>query len=134
MSFIVVLDTNILISGLLTVNGNPFRCLALAKIGVIESVTCPEILAEFRDKLLHKFKFSPMMAQQAINEVRQFSRLVEITGTVQGVVADAKDDMVVECALIGQATHIITGDKRLLEIKTYQNITLLTAAEFITQL
>jgi putative PIN family toxin of toxin-antitoxin system len=81
MQYIAVFDTNILLSALLSTNGNPFRCLALAKIGQIESVTCQEILDEFAEKLLVKFKFSEEMTQLAAREVRDFSRLVEIAGT-----------------------------------------------------
>ncbi len=33
MRYVVVFDTNILLSALLSLNGNPFRCLAMAKIG-----------------------------------------------------------------------------------------------------
>jgi uncharacterized protein len=110
MQYIVVFDTNILLSALLSTNGNPFRCLALARIGQVESVTCQEILDEFAEKLLMKFKFSEEMTRAAVKEVRGFSRLIEIPGTLKAVPDDSDDDMVVECAVIGNATHI--GHKR----------------------
>ena len=109
MHYSAVFDTNILLSALLATNGNPFRCLALAKIGQVESVTCQEILDEFAEKLLVKFKFSEEMTQLAVKEVRDFSRLVEISGTLRAVPDDSDDDMVVECAVVGNATHIVTG-------------------------
>jgi uncharacterized protein len=64
--YVAVFDTNILISPLLSTSGNPFRCFALAKIGQVESVTCQEILDEFAQKLVLKFKFSQEMAQAAV--------------------------------------------------------------------
>ena len=131
MSYIVVFDTNILISALLSTNGTPFRCLALAKIGQIESVTCQEILDEFAEKLLVKFKFSEEMTQTAVEEILRFSRLVKISKTLKIVPADPDDDRVVECAVIGQATHIVTGDKHLLTLVKYQNIDIVKAADFI---
>lgn len=134
MQYIVVFDTNILLSALLSTNGNPFRCLALAKIGQVESVTCQEILDEFAEKLLVKFKFSEEMTQAAVQEVRQFSRLVEISGTLKAVPDDPDDDMVIECAVIGNATHIVTGDKHLLSLTNHQDIAILKAAEFVTLL
>ncbi|MDJ0796892.1 MAG: hypothetical protein QNJ51_08635 [Calothrix sp. MO_167.B12] len=42
--------------------------------------------------------------------------------------------MVVECAVIGGATHIVTGDKHLLTLANYQSIAILKAAEFVTLL
>lgn len=131
MQCIVVFDTNILLSALLSTNGNPFRCLALAKVGQVESVTCQEILDEFAEKLLLKFKFSEEIAQTAIEEVHRFSRLIEISGTLKAVPDDSDDDMVVECAVIGSATHIVTGDKHLLSLTNHQGIVILKAAEFV---
>ena len=48
MRYTVVFDTNILIAALLPTKGNPFRCLALARIGQVESVTfkgSPQVIA-----------------------------------------------------------------------------------------
>jgi putative PIN family toxin of toxin-antitoxin system len=69
MRYIVVFDTNILVSALFSQTGSPFRALALAKIGQIQSVTCQEILDEFAEKLLLKFKFSEEKTQSAIHEI-----------------------------------------------------------------
>lgn len=134
MHYIAVFDTNILLSALLSTNGNPFRCLALAKMGQVESVTCQEILDEFAEKLLVKFKFSEEMTQLAVKEVRDFSRLIEISGTLKVVPDDSDDDMVVECAVVGNATHIVTGDKHLLSLTNHQGIAIVKAAEFVALL
>ena len=134
MPYVAVFDTNILISALLSTNSKPFRCLALAKLGQIESVTCQEILDEFTEKLLTKFKFSEEMAQAAAAEVLVFSRLVEISGALKVVSDDPDDDMVIECAVVGNATHIVTGDKHLLALDSYQSIAIEKAAEFIVLL
>jgi uncharacterized protein len=131
MKYIVVFDTNILISALFSQTGSPFRVLALAKIGQIESVTCQEILDEFAEKLLLKFKFSEEKTQSAVNEILRFSRLVKIAGTLRFVPNDPDDDMVIECAVAGCATHVITGDKHLLSLSQYQNIAIAKATDFV---
>ncbi len=120
MKYIVVFDTNILISALFSQTGSPFRALALAKIGQIESVTCQEIMDEFAEKLLLKFKFSKDKTQSAVDEISSFSRMVEISGTLKAVPNDADDDMVIECAVVGNASHIVTGDKHLLSLGASQ--------------
>jgi len=94
-------------------------------------VTCQEILDEFAEKLLVKFRFSEEMAQAAVEEVRGFSRLVKISGTLKVVSSDPDDDMVIECAVAGNATHIVTGDRHLLLMANYQKIMILKATEFI---
>ena len=131
MKYIVVFDTNILISALFSETGNPFRALALAKIGQIESLTCQEIMDEFLEKLLLKFKFSEDKAQSTIDEILSFSRIVEISGTLKAVPNDADDDMVIECAVVGNASHIVTGDKHLLSLVKYQDIAIAKATDFV---
>jgi len=129
--YTAVFDTNILISALLSTRSNPFRCLALAKIGKIESITCQEILDEFAEKLIVKFKFSQEMTQAAVEEVASFSRVIKISKTLKVVEADPDDDMVIECAVVGNATHIVTGDKHLLSIARYGSIEIVNATDFV---
>lgn len=131
MQYVAVFDTNILISALLSSNGTPFRCLALAKTGQVESVTCQDILDEFSEKLVTKFKFSEAMAQAAASEVQSFSRAVKIAKTLKAVPNDPDDDMVVECALLSRATHIVTGDKHLLSLTNYQDVAIVKAIDFL---
>ena len=128
----VVFDTNILISAIFSQRSSPFRCLQLAKDEVLRSVTCQEILDEFQGKLLGKFSYEPLQAQAFVDEVQNFSQLVAITNTLKGVSADPDDDMVLECALVGRATYIITGDKHLLSLGNYQDILIVKAADFLT--
>lgn len=62
-----------------------------------------------------------------------FSRLVMITNTLRAVAADPQDDKVVECAVVGGATHIVTGDRRhLLALGSYQGIAIVSAADFLS--
>jgi putative PIN family toxin of toxin-antitoxin system len=131
--WVAVFDTNILISALLWPRGNPYECLAMARFRSIESVTCEEVLAEFQRKLETKFRQTPEQSRVALAEVRSLSRVVSITNALSVVPNDPKDNMVVECAVVGGATHIVTGDKRhLLPLGHYQNIAIVTAADFLT--
>ena len=48
------------------------------------------------------------------------------------VSANPDDDKVIECAVVGGATHIITGDSRhLLPLGSYQGIFIVKAADFL---
>lgn len=132
MHWIAVFDTNRLLSALLSLRGAPFRCLILAKAGTVQSVTCEEILNEFQEKLEAKFAYSPQRARAAADEVRKFSRVVTLTNTLKGISIDPDDDKVLECAVVGGAIHIVTGDRRhLLPLGSYQGISIVTPAEFL---
>ncbi|MFN5967857.1 MAG: putative toxin-antitoxin system toxin component, PIN family, partial [Pseudanabaena sp.] len=69
--------------------------------------------------------------QSAVGEILSFSRMVEISGTLKAVPNDADDDMVIECAVIGNASHIVTGDKPLLSLFKYQDIAISKATDFV---
>lgn len=132
MPIAVVFDTNILISARLSPRGSPFSCLAEARRGAVESVTCEDILDEFQEKLEQKFGYSAARARDAVEEVRSISRPVTITNTLQAISQDPDDNMVLECAVIGGADYIVSGDKRhLLVLGSYQNIPIVTAAQFL---
>jgi len=127
----VVYDTNILISAIFSQRSSPFRCLQLARDGIVQAVSCQEIVDEFQEKLLNKFSYELPQAQAFVEEVRSYSQLVSITNTLKVVSNDPDDDMVLECALVGGATYIVTGDKDLLSLSSYQNILIVKAADFI---
>ncbi len=59
-----VFDTNILVSARLSLLGNPARCLALAHLRQIESITCAAILDEFTEKLIGTFDYESSRATE----------------------------------------------------------------------
>ncbi|MFM8299741.1 MAG: putative toxin-antitoxin system toxin component, PIN family, partial [Microcystis aeruginosa] len=126
MIYTVVFDTNILISAALSKGGSPNSCFSLAQSKLIRSVTCPEILQELSEKLLLK-----ITVRKYIEEICEASTIVSIGGTLRAVPNDPDDDMIIECAIAGKATHIITGDKHLLSLVEYQNIQIVKAKDFL---
>lgn len=89
-------------------------------------------MAEFAEKLATKFRFfrsSPEIVQVAVAEVQDFSQLVAISSTLKAAPDDPDDDMAIECAVVGQVTHIVTGDKHLLALGHHQTIRIVKAAE-----
>jgi putative PIN family toxin of toxin-antitoxin system len=128
---VVVFDTNILFSGL-GWRGKAHQCLMAAREGIVESVTCQEILAELEAVLRLKRNMPEDDIVEAVNEILLFSRVVQIANTLTGVVSDPEDYKVLECAVVGGASHIVTGDRRhLLPLGSYQGIAIVSAADFM---
>ncbi len=131
MRKIAVFDTNILFSAV-GWKGKPFQCVELARAGVVDGVTCRELLDELVEKLQTKLCFTPDQTLDTVADLLTFLRVVPITGKLKAVPADPDDDKVLECAAIVGATHIVTGDRRhLLPLGTFQGICILTAADFL---
>ena len=126
----VVFDTNVIISGLLW-RGKAYECLLLARSGVVQALYCPEMLAELSKKLRDKFDFSEDHIQAVVYEIRRFAKRVEISGTIRAVAADPDDDKFIECALVGKAKVIVSGNHHLLDLGQYEDIPIMNPAEFV---
>lgn len=131
MPHVVVFDTNVLLSGI-GWKGKPFQCLELARSGVVQGLTCQEILDELAEKLESKMGFSAEQVAETITDLLLVLRLVRIAGTLKVVAADPDDDKVLECAVVGKATHIVTGDRRhLLPLGSFQGVPIVGPAAFV---
>lgn len=128
---IVVFDTNILFSAL-GWRGRPYECLEHARSGRVAGITCQELLDELTDKLRTKLAFTDEQLAETLADLLSFLSLVAIPNTLHGISADPDDDKVLECAVAGGATHIVSGDRRhVLPLGSYQGIVIVSAADFL---
>jgi putative PIN family toxin of toxin-antitoxin system len=125
-----VFDTNILFS-VTAWRGNPFQCVERARVGEIQAVTCPELMEELVEKLELKLGFSPEQAVETLADYLGFLRVVNIPRLLDAVPRDPDDNMVLECAIEGKAQYIVTGDKDLLVLKTFRDIQIVHASDFL---
>ena len=146
----VVFDTNILFSAVGWL-GNPHRCVQAARQGKCRAVTCEAILDELAEKLQLKRGLDASKAAEIIDEIRAFSKVIAIPGALKVIAADPDDDDVLECAVVGQARYLVSGDRHpsaaigqaqylvsgdphLLALGNYQGIQIVKAAEFLALL
>lgn len=131
MSQRVVFDTNVLFSAV-GWRGNPVRCVEHVEAQRIRGLTCAEILEELAEKLSQKLKFSEEQIDVILGSLLASFEVVTITGTMQNLQPDPKDDKILECAVVGNASHVVTGDKRhLLPLKDFRGIKIVTPAELL---
>jgi len=129
----VVFDTNVLVSAVIW-KGSPYHCLTVARAGLVQPITCDQILSELAEILREKFAF-PVPRLQAIEmELRSFMELVDVPGELHIVDADPDDDVIVECAVVGAATWIVSGDRHLLALGSYAGIEAISPAELLARL
>lgn len=125
----VVLDSNILISAYVF-GGKPELVLNLIISKEIEAITSNILIAEFIDVLRKKFKVTEPDILEIQNEIEDLFEIVYPTKEID-IVKDTDDNRVLEVAVEGECDYIITGDKDLLILKTYKDIKILTADEFL---
>ena len=135
----IVLDTNVFISGILSPNRAPAQILDLVLSGECKLVISPQIIQEIHRvtqypgiiRLMKKRQIKLEELADTILKIFNLSRITPGAVKVQGVCSDPQDDMFLACALEGQADIIISGDKHLLDLKSYQGIIIVTPAVFM---
>jgi len=126
----VVIDTNVWLSALVF-GGKPRQVVELLARGMIEVVISSEILTEMRRKITQKFSdFDPDFALMELL-IEQETELVRLGGVSVHVSRDEDDNRVLETAVIGGCSCIVSGDKDLLVLKSYEGINIMAPAEFL---
>lgn len=127
----VVLDTNVLISGVFFA-GPPYRILQVWRNGRVRLVVSSAILEEYArvgQRLGHRYGGIDLRAFLQLLTVS--ADLVKPRNLDAGVCDDPDDDKFVACALGGRAPIIVSGDKGLLRVSGYCGVEILAPAVFI---
>ena len=129
----IVLDTNVLISGIFFA-GPPASILAAWAEGRLELLATVEILAEYRrvGSRLSK-KYASVDVDPVLDLVVRESRILE-PFPVPADACDDKDDIkFLACAISGHATCVVSGDRALLRASGHEGIEVLTPRDFLTR-
>ena len=130
----VVIDTNVLISGLFSTTSRP--ALAVEKaITKGQLVATTETLRELIEKLLHP-KFDGYISRQRrealLERVASLVEIVEILQTVRPS-PDPQDDKFLEAAVNGRANVLVSGDHDLLDLNPFRGITIVNPADYLAR-
>lgn len=126
----VTADSNIYISALLF-GGPPDDILKLAEQGEIHLSISGAILDEVSRVLRDKFRLSPEELQMALTRIEGMTENVNSTQTVDVVKEDPTDNRILECAQAGKSEYLVTRDKHLLQLGTFQGTKIILAADFL---
>ena len=126
----VVADTNIFISALVF-GGLPGSFLDLAFLRSFQLVTSPILLHELDEKLRLKFALSADDADRVRAKLESAALVIEPNLALTVITDDPDDDRVLECAVAGRVDYIVSGDRHLLKLGSYQGISIVTAREFM---
>jgi len=133
-----VLDTNIVVSGLLW-RAAPRQVLDAARDQRITLHTSSVLLDELAEVLSRPHLASVIAANQAspaflMQRYAMLAQLVIPAQTARVVAKDIDDDAVIACALAARAEWIVSGDAHLLNLKHYQGMRIIDAAEAVRSL
>ncbi len=130
----VVVDTNILISALITTGGIPDTLYQLWQAKRFDLVTSAWQIGELQEVTRYphlKDKFKPATAGRLINQLRQNTLVLDELPEVD-YSPDPKDNPILATGIAGQVQYIVSGDKRdMLELQKVEGIPIVRAREFI---
>ncbi len=129
----VILDTNILLSALLSSSGTPAKLLDAWERKRFTLVACDELVAELREVTGRPFfhaRLKPSTVELLAAGIPDFSVFcLDLPPDRLG--PDPKDSYLLALADVSQAQFLVTGDKQLLSLKAYKSTRLITPAAMI---
>ena len=131
-----VLDTNLIVSYLLTQGDTMSRLVAHWEQGHFVYLVSPTIVAELKEvvhrpRLRRHVQVDPTVLLELIEADTELTpgQLV-----LSSVCRDPKDDQFIACALEGGANYLVTGDLDLLDMTSYQDVSMIRAYDFVEML
>jgi len=126
----VVLDTNVLVSGIAYPSSIPGRILALWRQGAIDVVLSRYILDEFERVLprLKRIGYTPSKIRDLVDSFLFLADVIEPSSKTDPALRDLADQPILATLVTSQADYLITGDKDLLALSSAYPI--LAPAEF----
>jgi len=132
----LVLDSNVWIAALLSPTGTARHLVnAVLEQGVeilMSEATFAELVSRLERPKFDRYR-EPEAWNTFLSELVELALWYEDAGSASGVSRDADDDKFLALAVTGEADAIISGDRDLRELGTYEGIPILTPAQFLTQ-
>jgi putative PIN family toxin of toxin-antitoxin system len=124
----IILDTNVIIAAFAT-HGLCHSVFELC-IDQYEIFTSQHIIEEVEENLSDKFKMPKGVVFAVIENLRENSTLAIADELAAPICRDPDDDRILGFAHSTQSEFIITGDRDLLSLKTFENTKIVTPREF----
>ena len=129
----VILDTNIFISALL--GGSLAVIVDEWKAGKFKLVLTDAIAREYLEVINRpKFKIPPGEIVAVSDYLLQLGEFVTLQEEIHVIVADPTDNKFLEAAVAGKVDFIVSGDHHLLGLRSFREIPVIPAREFIAWL
>ena len=125
----IVLDSNVLVSALLSPNGVPAAVLQLVLAGRVVLCLDARIVSEYRE-VLRRAKFG--FGTRLIDELLEFLESEgELVASVPLSLPDPGDAMFLEVAAAGGADHVVSGNLRHFPMRECRGVSVLSPRGFL---
>ena len=131
-----VLDTNVLVSALISPGGGSVRLLLELRSGAFELIVSPLLIVELRE-VLRRDKFRRYVSEAEADAYVELIRTEAVlradpAPSPEPLGADPDDEFLIDLARDANADALVTGDTHLLDLRA--RIPAMTPAEFLETL
>jgi len=127
----IVLDTNVLVAGLLTPFNAPGEIVRMASAGIIHLCHDARILSEYASVLRRpKFNLNPHHIDTLLEQIKAHGHLTSGV-PLKKVLPDPGDEPFLETAIAGKAACLVTGNSKHYPRADCQEILVLSPADFL---
>ena len=127
----IVLDTNVLVAGLLSPFGPCGEIVRMVSSGELRLIFDARILSEYNEVLRRpKFKFDEEKVAALLDYVAH-SGVIAATSPLTASLPDSDDEAFLETAIAGKAACIVTGNQNHFPATVCQGIKVFSPKEFL---
>ncbi len=111
----VVIDTNVLVSGAIAPQGSSAFIMRLFKQEAFDVIISQQYLNELyrvlgRRRIRNRYHVTERRRRKIVGRLALIGEFVKPRGSVR-ICRDPTDDYLIEMAILGRATHLVTGDE-----------------------
>lgn len=126
----VVFDTNVYISAFLVPGGQGEKAFVHAHRKRCALYTSIPILTETANVLRSKFHQEERDIKAVLAMIARAARIIRPLPTIT-LLQDTADNRILECAKEAEADIIVTGDRHILKLRTFERTTVIRLADFL---
>jgi putative PIN family toxin of toxin-antitoxin system len=132
----VVLDTNVVVSAVISTKGAPRQILQAWYDQRFDLVTAPALIAELAralryDRVMRRYRISEEDIRSTLALLWTQAEVISDPETVEDITSDRADNVVLAVCRQAQADLLVTGDRRLLELADHYSTRVISPRDFL---
>ena len=126
----MVFDTNIFISGLVIPGSLAEKAIFKIIEGKDSLLISKDIINEVLSVLSSKFERDREALSHVAVTLTEIAELVKPSKRIK-IFKDEPDNRILECAICGEADFLVTGDKKMLQLREHKGVKIISLKEYL---
>jgi uncharacterized protein len=127
----VVIDTNVLISGLFWDSGPPRKIIQAWLSGKVSVIASQEIVDEYRGSTARLSERRKVNVAKLLEQLLIQVHYVSPARLPSQVCRDSEDDIFIAVAFSGRAKYLVSGDAEVLRVRRFRRVKIVSPASFL---